>query len=528
MKLNSLVLGMMFVSLCVEKPLLPYAIFNRSSDPSEVVSTLVFKDEKSYAEFFKQLGWVQKVEGVTDKVALVSLLNPLFWPTLVPAAMVPKIAERAILDKYLWHEDYGLLTPAEKKQLSVGMDEEDVLKLTTGAAWWWKQIADKKGASGNNPFIVLVRVPLESGGLPSVEGVFELLQAGAKFIKMEIVGSGYINRAAIVNYKGKNQLTVYLPFVGQNYADSIKKEGIPAKDIKWLTVEQGTKQNLLLYEYMTGSNLATVENYIDVNEIKENRAFDLGLSLLFKNNSDHPVHVFFIEHHKLAAILEAGGWTKKSVEQLLDITKKVVAVGADAYAASQGIPIPLSTATNIQFAILQNIVGDFPEKAVQAITVELLKPQDHFENVPPGSLRYSYFGNVAPGQGIYRPATAIKSEFKKAKALNRDLVVAVFSRDEKGLPDFKKVEFIGEFDRREFNGVNFGLDGLVSLINFDPIQKKIIAVENCLSVPIERSGDEAMLTSSGKEAVKKAISKVETSADAKVKADVAVARELVK
>jgi hypothetical protein len=266
-------------------------------------------------------------------------------------------------------------------------------------------------------------------------------------MRMQIVGSGYINRAAIVNYKGNNTLTMYLPFVEQRYADKIKSDGIPAQDIQWLTLDQGKQKNLLLYEYMTGSNLATIENLVSTVPI------DRGLSLFFKNQSDFPVHVFFVEQRNLVKIFEAGGWTKKSVEELFKITKTVAAIGADAVSVAYKIPVSLSSITNIQFNLFQQIIGNFPEQAAQGIAIAAIKPKDYFANVLPNSMRYSYFADINPGQGVIRTSTALQSDFPRSKIDQTDLVVAIFPSDEKQQPDFSKPIFAGNFDRKEFNGV---------------------------------------------------------------------------
>ena len=543
-----------------------YVLFNRSQDPTEIISALVFKDEKSSIEFFNQIGWVQRVEDVTDKAALASFTIPMTWLSMgIPQAItigVTKIAERAILDKYIKHEHNNLYTPAERdakaklieseRAENIRFKTEDIMNQVsdptkqqklinemvakendnaaeqtllykTGSAWWWKAIDDKYGASMNNPFIVLVRIPPQPSGLPSTQELFQLLQAGIKYMRMQIVGSSYINRAAIANYKGSNSLTMYLPFVGQGYSSKIKTDGIPAKDIQWLTLDQGKQKNLPLYEYMTGSNLSTIENLVSSAPI------DRGLSLFFKNQSDFPVHALFVEQKNLVKIFEAGGWTKKSVEELFRITKTVAAIGIDAVSATYQIPVPLTTISNIQFDLFQKILGDFPEQAAKGIAVAAIKPKDHFANVFPNSMRYSYFTTINPGQGIVRPATALKSEFPRSKTSQTDLVVAIFPSDEKQQPDFARPIFAGNFDRQEFNGVIFWEnEGQITFVKYDPETKKIVSSAIAFGVPVEQAEDSAQITQEGSVVLGSLINQAKKSTTPEAREHVAEAEKLTR
>lgn len=543
-----------------------YVLFNRSKDPTEIISALVFKDEKSAMEFFDQLGWVQRVEDVADKAALASFTVPITWLTMgIPQAITigaTKIAEKAILDKYIKHEHNNLYTPAERdakvkiiesekyetinykmadiksqfkdlvkqqheivKMVATEKDKaaEQELPYQTGSAWWWKAIDDKYGKSLNNPFIVLVRIPPQASGLPSTQELFQLLQSGIKYMHMQVVGSGYINRASIVNYKGTNTFTMYLPFVEQRYAGKIKTDGIPSNDIQWLTLDQGKQRNLLLYEYMTGCNLSTIENLTSTVPI------DRGLSLFFKNQSDFPVHIFFVEQRNLVKIFEAGGWTKQSVEKLFNITKTVSAIGADALSVAYQIPVSLSTMTNIQFDLFQKIVGDFPEQAAKGIAVAAIKPKDYFAEVFPGSMRYSYFADINPGQGIVRPSTALRSGFPRSKASQTDLVVAIFPSDEKQQPDFSKPIFAGNFDRQEFNGVVFWeREGQVNFVKYDPENRNITRNVIVLSVPVEQTGDSAQTTDEGNVILKEFINQAQKSSAPEVQEHIAEAKKLVR
>ena len=553
------IVGIM-LGLCIESSLFSYAIFNRSSDPNEIISMLVFKDDKSAIEFFNQLGWTQRVEDVTDKSAAIGLaVGGAFY--LLPAALTiasTKIAEKSIIDKYLWHghTNANLITPAARTQVFNEIDQNTLeninfktadikgrvsnpkdqqkqiadmiaaenssaynqkLPYATGTAWWWRAIDWTHGNKGYNPFVVFVRIPTKIGGLPSIEEIFQASQQGIKYMQMDIVGSHYINRAAVVDYKGTNEITMYLPFVDQKYSAQINKDGIPSKDIQWLTADDGKQKKLLLYQYMTGSTLSEIQDILASDNLKDliksNKAFDRGLSLIFQNSSDHPVHAFFLEQKNLAAIVKAGGWTQKSVEQLLNISKTVVALGAD---AATGLPV--SMATNLGFGIFQGIVGNFPEKAAQAITLANVHPMDHFDDVYPGSLRYSYFGDIDKAPGFTRPATAIKSQFSRTLlGDDANFVVAIFPCDDKRQPDFSKPEFIGNFDRTQYNGVIFWpTPGQVDFIKFDPEstdpKTKVTKQDVAFGVPVELTKDGAELTAEGKEILKEDISNVEKSA----------------
>jgi len=541
-----------------------YVLFNRSQDPTEIISALVFKDEKSAIEFFEQLGWVQRVEDVTDKAALASFTIPITWLSMgIPQAItigVTKIAEKAILDKYIKYEHNNLFTPAERnakvklieneKDENIRFKTEDIknqfqdlvkqqreiikiletekdnaaekeLLYQTGSAWWWKAIEDKHGQSMNNPFIVLVRIPPQPSGLPSTQELFQLLQSGIKYMRMQIVGSGYINRAAIANYKGTNTITMYLPFVEQRYTGKIKTDGIPAQDIQWLTLDQGKQKNLLLYEYMTGSNLATIENLVSTAPI------DRGLSLFFKNQSDFPVHIFFVEQRNLVKIFEAGGWTKKSVEELFKITKTVAAIGADAISVAYQIPVSIKSITNIQFDLFQQIIGDFPEQAAQGIAVAAIKPKDNFANVFPNSMRYSYFADVNPGQGIIRPSTSLRSEFPRSRVSQTDLVVAIFPSDAKQQPDFSKPIFAGNFDRKEFNGVVFWeRAGQINFVKFDPETRNITRNVIVFGVPVEQTKDSAQITDEGNVVLEGLINQAKQSTNPTIREHIAEAEKL--
>lgn len=570
------------LGLSIETSLFSYAIFNRSSDPEERISMLVFKDEKAAIDFFNQLGWTEKVEDVSDKAAAITALwlNPIALTITIAST---KIAEKSIIDKYLWHGhlNANLITPAARDAYFKEIDDtindpvngtikfktDDIkervsnpkeqqkqiadmiaaeksaaddkkLKVSTGTAWWWRAIDSVHGNKGYNPFVVFVRVPEKIGGLPSIEEIFQASQQGIKYMNMDIVGSHYINRAAVVDYKGANELTMYLPFVDQKYSAQIKKDGIPSKDIQWLTADDGKQKNLLLYQYMTGSTLSEIQDLLASDNlrdlIKSNKAFDRGLSLMFQNSSDHSVHAFFLEQADLAAIVKAGGWTQKSFDQLLNISKTVTAIGADAIATAYGAPIPAGAATNIGFGILQGIVGNFPEKVAQAIALADTHPIDHFDDVYPGSLRYSYFGDVDKAPDFKRPATAIKSDFSRLLGeSDANFMVAIFPSDDKHQPDFSKPEFIGNFDRTLYNGVIFWpKPGQIDFINFVPEstdpKAKVTKQDVAFGVPVEITKDSAELTKEGKVLLQEDLSKVEKRpATPAMQEDIKTANELV-
>ena len=504
------------LGMCVETTLHAYAIFNRSSDPTEIISTLVFKNERSAYEFFNQLGWTQRVSDVTDKAGaaagIATLVNPLLLPIGLAGGIAvgtTKIAEAAIIAKYLWHGQNTelLITPTAKATYYTDLgDSDDVIdqKLTfrTGSAWWWKAIEAQHGSDGYNPFVVIVHIPEVSSGLPSFNELFRMAQQ-TKYMNMEVVSSSHINRAAIVDYKGNNKLITYLPFVAQKYSSQINKDSIPAKDIQWLTVAQGKQKNLLLYKYMTGSTLTEIEDLLTVNEIRTDKKFDQGLSLLFKNNSDHSVHAFFISQKDLAAILKAGGWTQKTAEQLMTICKTVSGIAVD---AATGLPV--SALTNVAFSAIEAIIGDLLQQAGTGIAIAAIKPKDYFINVSPGILRYSYYANSSAGQGFSRPLSAIESGFSKVKTYGANMVIAIFPNDEKKQPDLTKPEFVGNFDTREYNGVIFWpKPGQIDYIKYDTsgTVAKITKTAVAFGVPVELSGDDVQITSTGETILKQEI-----------------------
>jgi len=556
MKVPSIIV-LSILTILVSNEICSYTIFNRSSDSSDRISALAFKDEKSAMQFFYDLGWTHEVAKVADKVAVAATVatGALAAPFSAIIIGSTKIAEAAILDKIL-HKHPLMFTPIEhkekieileddlaqaiadnketiaykyeekinnsksesqKKKLRAERDErtkkmvekatekaeQQKLDFSTGSMWWWKEIEDKH-KNVANPYVILMRTPERSKSILTVDP-FEEWQAGAKVSGWEIIGAGYLNRGAILVYNGEDKAnTVYFPFLKRG--SRIKDQNLAYNKIIWKKLEEGEKQRFNVYQAMTGSSLDEIKDYFYANDITKAKKFDHGLSLFFKNFSDHPVHVMFVREQDLATIFEAGGWTKKSMEALAKLTKIIGAVAADAAVevategASTLLPIEPGELVGLTVDLVERMAGDLPEKVTTAIAVESIKPLDYFKNIFPGALRYSYFSNKVPGVGINRSSSASKTSFLRTG--DTDLVMTIFpSIDNKA--DLSAPEYVGNFDRKNFNGVYYWQKpGEVKYLKYDPVKGQVInEVAAIAAVPVDRDGDDIILTEDGQEVV---------------------------
>lgn len=505
--------GALLLGMSLHNSLSAFAVFNRSTDPNEIISFLVFENENESIEFFKKLGWTERIEDIGDRALLLEAIPAAWAITAFPVFftfMATKIAEKRITKKYVWHQCHSVVTPEAQELLFQKIDREDIsaddkidkkLAFKTGAAWWWKSIKDDHGSKGNNPFILFFKVKDDDndGKDISLEGLFKKFQSGAKYWKMQPIGSGYINRAAIMYYLGDNIFESYLPF---------QKPGQTTTE--WLTIDEAKQQpTMQLKTDMTGCDLATIERVTTRRDIVDGTEFDQGTSLMISNKGKEPIHAFFVNQKGLKDLLAAGGWVNSTIEKLFEITGLVVGLAAST-AELGGLGkdiegIPGLGLLEQQMAIMRTILGDFPQQIAQILKVKDIKPKDYFANLYPGSFNYSYYDKSKPG-AILRSKRAIKSAFAKKLDKNTDLILAIFATGSRELVDLKKPLFVGPFDRTLYNGVIFwSSEGQVEYVKYDLAANKITKKEFGLSVPAELSGDEVKLTAEGKGLLKQYI-----------------------
>lgn len=511
-KMKRLLLSVSALSLAIgfESSLSAFAIFNRSSDPNEVISFLVFESENASIEFFKKLGWVERIEDITDRAVMLEAVPTVWGATGIPILFTflsTKIAEKKITKKYVWNEFNGIITPEARDLLYQKIDKENKsdddkidkkLSFKTGAAWWWKSIKDDHGNSGKNPFILFFKIKDDDDDSKniSVEAIFKKFQSGAKYWKMQPIGSGYINRAAVMYYLGDNIFESYLPF---------KKTGQTAP--VWLTIQEAkTRPDVQLNTDMTGCDLATIERVTTPSDIVDGTAFDQGTSLMIINKGKEPIHAFFVTQKGFKDLLKAGGWVSGTIDKLFQVTGLMVGLAASAAELEAGRTVGGVTVESIpglgfleqQIAILRTILGDFPQQIGQIIQVKDIKPKDYFANLYPASFNYSYFDKTKPGAAL-RTKKAFVSDFSKSLDKDSDLILAIFATGSRELADLKKPLFMGPFDRSQFNGVIFwASEGQVEYVNYDLKAKKIAKIQIGLAVPAELAGDSVKLTTDGK------------------------------
>jgi len=217
--------------------------------------------------------------------------------------------------------------------------------------------------------------------------------------------------------------------------------------------------------------------------------YDKSTVFFFNNRTDEKVHALLIRPDSFSKVLQAGGWTQKSFDQLVVIGRKITPLVAKALGAGSAVKI-----IDIFTGLIIDAIGDLPAVAGGGIALSTIKKKDYLRQIFPRSINYSYDPTIPKKS---HSTSAIESDFRQNK-YPYELIVVVF-KDKDGIPNLKEPLYMGPFNRRKFNAVQFG-PTTGEAIYFKIEENGTIAQTKDLGVfaPVELDGGDVNLTDAGK------------------------------
>lgn len=239
-----------------------YAFYNHSDDMADLITVVVFKNEKKAMQFMEQMGWTGEVESVSDYAGIAAQFVPmlLLFPLAPVIFVTPRIAESAIKARFVIAEHKNLMP---KKAYDAASDKVKKKERFSGA-WNWRDIVRDEGENTGNLFFLVFRKL--SDVTISADSLLGALRPGEKY-RTEIVAAGFGNRAAAIEYVGVGKpLKNSYPFVPASFKKLIKTVKIPESNIHFVTAKKGLDNNMILYEKRTGITMEQMEEIEEENQ----------------------------------------------------------------------------------------------------------------------------------------------------------------------------------------------------------------------------------------------------------------------